>query len=82
MEYIGFALAALLAFVVIRIALAIIFGVLDYQAAQKSADTQSRLDEIDVEIGEGFVPDPPLTFPGEADIQRQREEMVRECGDG
>ena len=48
---------------------------LDLRRIAREAD-----DEIDVVIGEGFTPH-PRPFPGEADIERQIDAIIREAQD-
>ena len=50
------------------------------EKADKMLDIRRRMDEINVVIGEGFMPQPDLPnadLEGEADIQRQIDEMRR-----
>ena len=46
----------------------------------KRAQDEAQQDEIDVVIGEGFTPH-PMPFPGEADIERQIDAIIREAQD-
>ena len=76
--------------IALLVLLAIVVGIVSFNAISRirrldestdmMSDMQRRMDEIKVVIGEGFIPTPDLSnadFEGEADIDRQIDEMRR-----